>query len=310
MDGALIINVLALILSGIFWTHLMKLSFIRMQWLELRLAPLIPRVLLGSFVCSLFIAISTTTVALLVDTKEWATFTPLNFILNILAVLVLILFWNSIYFTYHFFQKSRKQELDNLSLEASKNEVELKNLRSQLNPHFLFNALNSIRALIDIEPTKAKESVTTLSHLLRHSLLLGKENLVPLSDELNMVQHYLDLEKIRFEERLQIKWNVDPNLMKIMIPPFTLQMLVENAIKHGISHLVDGGSIEISAKNNDGNVVVAVENTGNLKSVSDTGIGIENTKRRLALQFRGTANFAIYQNENKVVAEIHFKNKI
>src|SRR5690606_34921334 len=147
---------------------------------------------------------------------------------------------------------------------------------SQLNPHFLFNSLNSIRALVDIEPQKAKVAITSLSNLLRESLLLGKENLIPLSSELGVARHYLDLEKMRFEERLDIEWNLDESLNSFLIPPFSIQMMIENAIKHGISNLVDGGKVVVNTYQENDKVVVEVRNSGTLKTVKDLGVGIRN----------------------------------
>jgi LytS/YehU family sensor histidine kinase len=183
----------------------------------------------------------------------------------------------------------------------------LKNLRSQLNPHFLFNSLNSIRALIDLEPEKAKEAVTSLSNLLRKSLVLGRENIVTLEEELEMVSSYLELEKIRFEERLVVKLKLNESLNDFPLPPFSLQMLVENAIKHGISNLVEGGEIIIESRKTEDAVVISVTNSGEITTKSDKGIGIENTKRRLALQFKDMAEFELIQKENQVIAQLIFK---
>jgi sensor histidine kinase YesM len=313
LDLKLVANLFSLIFFGITGTHIMRKFYFKMHWLELRLAPLLPRVLLGALVTSLLISLTTTTFSVLIDAKEIETLTFLNSVIHVFSILVLVVFWNSIYFTYHFFQKSRKQELNNVTLEASRNEIELKNLRSQLNPHFLFNSLNSIRALIDLEPAKAKVSVTTLSNLLRKSLILGKENLVPLNEELEMVSNYLELEKIRFEERLEVKWNLDESLKDFEIPPFSLQMLVENAIKHGISNLVDGGAISIETYHFEDKVMIKVSNTGELQEQTEdvltgAGIGLENTKRRLALQFKGAAAFELFQEKNEVVAQLTFNH--
>jgi len=309
IDLRLLIKLSCLIVFPIIGTHIMRYTFFKLNWLDLKLSPLIPRILLSSLVCSLFISFFTTIIWVLVDSKEKEDLSPLNFIITILGVLVLVLFWNAIYFTFHFFQKSRKQELNNVSLEASRNEIELKNLRSQLNPHFLFNSLNSIRALIDLEPNRAKIAVTTLSNLLRKSLILGKENIVTIEEELEMVSNYLELEKIRFEERLDVKWNLDESLNDFPLPPFSLQMLVENAIKHGISNLVNGGEILIETKRVGDSVIVAVTNSGEITGNIDTGIGIENTKRRLALQFKDSAEFELLQKDNSVVAQLIFKNQ-
>lgn len=310
IDRNLILNLLSLIFFSIVGTHFMRYLFFKWNWLDLKLAPLIPRLLAASLLCSLFISFTTTVVSVLINPAEKSELTPLLIIINIFAILVLVLFWNAIYFTFHFFQKSRKQELNNVSLEASRNEIELKNLRSQLNPHFLFNSLNSIRALIDLEPSKAKEAVTSLSNLLRKSLILGKENIVTLEEELEMVSNYLELEKIRFEERLLVKLNLDETLNDFPLPPFSLQMLVENAIKHGISNLMDGGEIIIETKKTEQAVIISVINSGEISGNMDTGIGIENTKRRLALQFKEKAEFELTQKGKQVIARLIFKNTL
>ena len=119
-------------------------------------------------------------------------------------------------------------------------------------------------------------------------MILGKENLASLGDELDMVSNYLDLEKIRFEERLNVKWNTDATLNDFQVPPFILQMLAENAIKHGISNLINGGDILIETKKEGENLIIRVVNSGELTGRTDTGIGIQNTRRRLDLQFKGT----------------------
>ena len=309
VDLKLITNIIALIFFAILGTHLMRGLFIKLDWLDMKPGPLVPRIIFASLICSAFISLTTAGISILIDETELYNTSLLSLVINILALMVLVLFWNAIYFTFHFFQKARKQELNNVSLEASRNEIELKNLRSQLNPHFLFNSLNSIRALIELEPNKAKEAVTTLSNLLRKSLILGKENLVRLEEEMEMVSNYLDLEKIRFEERLTVKWDVDPSLNNFMVPPFILQMLVENAIKHGISNYINGGEVVILSQQTEDRVIISVMNTGELQSNTDTGIGIQNTRRRLDLQFKGTVDFELSQQDGKVTALLTFNLK-
>ncbi|MES2799597.1 MAG: histidine kinase [Bacteroidota bacterium] len=306
MDVQTFLNALTLVVAMIFWTHMMRLAFVRLGWLDLKPFKLLPRILISSLICAFLISVSTTAISLYMTPKDWQDMSFLSEIVYVLSVYILVIFWNAIYFTFHFFQKSKKQELNNISLEASKNEIELKNLRSQLNPHFLFNSLNSIKALIELEPETAKKAVTTLSILLRKSLVMGKENLVLLSDELEMVKNYLDLEKIRFEERLMIEWKTDESLNSMEVPPFILQMLVENAIKHGISNLMDGGIIRIESRREDDAIYISVENSGQLSENIDTGIGLQNIKRRLDLQFNKKVEFELIQKNNKVVAQLIF----
>lgn len=307
-----ILSLTIIIFSGLVITHLQRFVFIKLDWLNLRLPPLIPRLLISSAVCGILIwgvdyIIDYSTGKH--DTDDYK-FEISKVILQMIWVLILVLTWNAIYFTFHFFQKSRKQEISNLELAASNKESELKNLRSQLNPHFLFNSLNSIRALVDIEPEKAKKSITTLSNLLRQSLVLGKENLVPLESELSIAKSYLDLERVRFEERLKVEWEIDIELEDFQVPPFSLQMMAENAIKHGISNLKNGGVVKIKAYSENDDVYIRVINTGSLRDVLDLGVGIQNIQKRLELQYGDNASFQLRElPDNYVEALMCFKNE-
>ena len=124
-------------------------------------------------------------------------------------------------------------------------EIELNNLKSQLNPHFIFNALNSIRALVDENPLKSKQAINQLSNILRNSLASDKKGLTKFEDELKIVKDYLGLESIRFEERLKTEFDIHPESQKFLVPPLMIQTLVENGIKHGISKLTPGGVIQL-----------------------------------------------------------------
>lgn len=309
VDSVFFFNVSIIIISGISVTHLQRWMFIKLGWLSFKLPRLIPRLILSSFFFSILIAIIDLSTDYLtnVNTIQNNPIEISDVIVNVFSILLLVLFWNAIYFTFHFFQQSRNQEIHNLELTASNRESELKNLRSQLNPHFLFNSLNSIRALISVEPEKAKISITTLSNLLRQSLVLGKENLVALESELNLAKSYLELEKIRFEERLSVEWLLTPGLEYFEIPPFTLQMLVENAIKHGISNLKDGGIVQVTVSDSDNFINIQVKNSGTLEDVVDLGVGIENIKQRLALQYGEGASFELFEKDDFVYAIMNFK---
>lgn len=307
-----LLNVVIFVFAGILTTHMQRYLFIKLGWLNLRLPPLIPRLLFLSALCAVIIwlidFITDYSTGYLEEQNVQLRFSLV--IAQMLVILLLVLTWNGIYFTFHFFQKSRKQEISNLELLASNKESELKNLRSQLNPHFLFNSLNSIKALVDIHPEKAKKSITTLSNLLRQSLILGKENLVSLESELGVAKSYLDLERVRFEERLQVNWEIDDELEEFQIPPFSLQMMVENAIKHGISNLKDGGEVNIKVFRDDESICVQVINSGNLKKVVDLGVGIENIQKRLELQYGTNASFFLRElPNNRVEAIMSFKHE-
>jgi LytS/YehU family sensor histidine kinase len=210
--------------------------------------------------------------------------------------------WNLIYFTYHYVSKSRKQQLDTLQLEALVKELELKTIKAHINPHFIFNALNSIRALIDEEPSRARRAVTELSNILRSSLKAEKGETVTFEEELKIVKDYLALENMRFEERLQVSYEIDNDTLSLQVPPMMLQTLVENAIKHGISKQVRGGVVRIISNIRNQQHVLQVQNTGTLKGgVADGGFGLSSTQDRLSLLYGNHARFEIRQLSDNLV---------
>ncbi|MEO9531640.1 MAG: histidine kinase [Crocinitomicaceae bacterium] len=229
----------------------------------------------------------------------------IEFVFAVVRSLLLFAIWSGVYIAFLFIEKSRKQEILNLKWDASKNEIELKNLRAQLNPHFLFNSLNSIRALVEIDPEQSKTAITGLSTLLRSSINLGKKKVVHLEDEMELVKNYLELEKIRFEERLKIDYKIAENSLKCEIPPLMVQTIVENAIKHGISKVIDGGVISLESNFDGKTLIISVSNPGKLdQQLADTGIGIKNTQRRLSILFGDKGVFVINQKGELVEAKI------
>lgn len=218
---------------------------------------------------------------------------------------ILFMLWLGFYYSFVIIEKSRKTEIANLQFLATQNEIELKNLRAQLNPHFLFNSLNSIRALVGLDPEQAKSAITKLSSLLRQSINLGKLQVVALKDELELVKSYLDLEQIRFEERLNIQLEISEDSLKCEIPPLMVQTLVENAIKHGISKSIDGGSIQLKSSYTGNRLHLEIRNTGQLQSSDDdSGVGVSNTKKRLEILYGERATFDIREDGNEVVVVI------
>ncbi|MEX1003185.1 MAG: histidine kinase [Crocinitomicaceae bacterium] len=239
------------------------------------------------------------------DSIQWA-----NFLFATSRSLILFLLWSGFYFAVIFIEKARKQEIMSLKWDVSKNEIELKNLRAQLNPHFLFNSLNSIRALVGINPEQAKLAITHLSVLLRQSISLGKHKLVKLSEEMELVGNYLELEKIRFEERLKIKYEIDEEALNCEIPPLMVQTIVENSIKHGIAMEIEGGEIVLGAYVKDNELIIKVSNPGSLSdSLGENGVGISNTRKRLSILFGEKGTFDIYEKDGTVHATIKIDYK-
>jgi hypothetical protein len=209
--------------------------------------------------------------------------------------------WTAIYYAFTYFQRSRDIQIEKIRIESSAKETEAKVLRAQLNPHFMFNALNSIRALILEDPERAQKGVTQLSGILRSSLLADRRRTISLAEELRTVDDYLALEKIRYEERLEVRKNVYPDTLGVQVPPMMLQTLVENAIKHGVSKPVRGGFVSIEAKLIQAKLDLRISNTGILETTDSGGFGLENTAHRLELLFGKDAQFRIFQASKDVV---------
>jgi len=220
----------------------------------------------------------------------------------------LLLVWNMIYYIYHYVERNRSQELDTFRLEAVVKELELKTIKAHINPHFIFNALNSIRALVDENPERARQAITELSNILRSSMQAEKMETVPLQQELDIVKDYLALEHMRFEERLSIEMDIDEDTLNQPVPPMMLQTLVENAIKHGISRQINGGLIKVISEFNDHHHEIIVQNSGSLNGHAHEkkeGFGIKSTQDRLNLLYQGKAQFQIREiNGNMVESKV------
>ena len=224
---------------------------------------------------------------------EWV-FQNRSDLVGIYYNLLLIAIWMLIYIVYHYVEKNRNNELDRLKLESTVKELELKTIKSHINPHFIFNSLNSIRALVDENPTRARRAITELSNILRSSMQAEKSETVSLQGELDIVKDYLALEQMRFEERLKIELDIDIDTLEHPVPPMMLQTLVENSIKHGISKLVNGGVVRIVSEFKGDSLELLVQNTGQLNgNMNGGGFGIKSTQDRLNLMYQGKAVFDI-----------------
>jgi two-component system, LytTR family, sensor kinase len=210
--------------------------------------------------------------------------------------------WNLIYFISHYIPKSRKQQLDTLRLESLVKELELQTIKAHINPHFIFNSLNSIRALVDENPQRARKAVTELSNILRSSMQVEKIETVPLEKELNIVKDYLALENMRFEDRLKVEYDIDEDTLGNPVPPMMLQTLVENAIKHGISKQINGGVVKVISDFKGNFHELIVQNTGQLNGkISNEGFGLSSTNNRLSLLYGDKATFQIKQVNGSMV---------
>ena len=200
-----------------------------------------------------------------------------------------LLFWLSslLHYLLAAFEQSRRAEARELGLKVLAREAELKALRAQIDPHFLFNGLQSISALTSADPAGARRMCLLLADFFRSSVRLGAEDRIRLDEEMAMVRAYLDIEKVRYGPRLEIDVELEPGCASCRVPPLILQPLVENAVRHGIRPLVDGGVVEVTARCDEAGVRLRVRNPVDPEAAAGggTGVGLANVERRLATRF-------------------------
>jgi hypothetical protein len=199
---------------------------------------------------------------------------------------IMLWLWMSVWLGVQTLNRWRLGEIAEWRAETAARELELQVLRAQINPHFLFNALNNLRALINEDPARAREMVSRLSNTLRHTLQHSARPRVPLVDELAVVRDYVALEQLHHEERLQVTWQVDPASNGASLPPMLLQLLVENAIKHGIARTPGGGVVGVDIARDGPLLRIAVDNPGEWQPgqpgrTDSTGLGLANLRERL-----------------------------
>jgi len=217
--------------------------------------------------------------------------------------------WVLAYFLYHLGRRSNiaekeKAELNQLFLESS-----LNHLKEQVNPHFMFNSLNSVKALISEDPEKARSAIVVLADILRNSLNSSSKTIIPLREEIDHCRDYLKMEKIRFEERLQYEINVSDKIISYNLPPLSIQTLVENAIKHGLSDSIHGGKIAIDCIEEQDKIVATVINDGKLIDNNSNGIGIKNLRKRFEILYHENYSLTISEENNKVIAQFKLPKK-
>jgi signal transduction histidine kinase len=311
-SGVSAVQLWAFVVLALFFlvsTHFLRYIVKTYSWFKLGISQLILQSLVAILALSVVNWLGQILINVIFGTlNPSADFKILVILVNLFVAFLFYAIWFLLYFLFHF--------LDNyntgLKYEAKINEIRLNHLKSQLNPHFIFNALNSVRALVDEDPSKAKTAITLISNMLRFSLMMDKKQTIDFADELNTVRDYLELETIRFEERLKVSYQIEQAAYSYKIPPMMLQTIVENAIKHGISNLVKGGIIEIKCREGiSEELYIQVINSGqlnaipNLKPQGDGGHGLSNTVQRLKLMYGDQASFRIFNSGIEfVIAEI------
>jgi sensor histidine kinase YesM len=283
--------------AGIGLTHTLRWFARRQAWLELPPLALLIRVLTGL----LLVAMTSSLIAMALSWMLYGTpvvpilgafYRKLRFVNQLrnqfIGSLLIYAIWVAVYFGITIQRRRHRAELRQVQLAEALQAAELSLLKAQLNPHFLFNALNGVRALIAGDPAKAQDAVTRLARTLRYTLASGEESLVTMARELEMVDDYLALESLRLAERLTVVREIAPVATMVRIPAMLMQTLVENAIKHGIAPLKQGGTLRITAHVAAAELVVAVVNPcpeGAAMQLGSDNVGLKNLSERLRLLF-------------------------
>ncbi len=302
------------IFLGIGLTHSYRLLSEKYQWQEKKKIPLSEIELFAMIIISSIFTLVNIALDLYIigdQTNQQfsaSTLSPFQLLQVFLNFGKPVTIWLLIYFFYKYSQRQLLIQRKNDQLEIAVQESEGRVLRAQMNPHFVFNALNSIRALILENPDKARTSINQLSKLLRNSLITERKKTIPLAEELDTIKDYLALEIIRYEDRLQFDLQIEEGCEKALIPPMMIQTLVENGIKHGISKEVNGGKIVIIAQKKNELLEVKVQNPGSIQHsdpLHGAGLGLENSKHRIHLMFGEKAKLKLHEIEpNRVEAQI------
>lgn len=295
---------------GIFLTHRYRRFAIKAGWSDLPIKKLLLKVVpVVLFLAFLYMELNNLKwhgFMLFFFDKEYVLLTSLLYWDPILITgLRLMSIWVLAYHLYHYYQKEVVTAKENAQLSFIAKQAQLDNLSAQLNPHFLFNSLNSIKSLVIENPSTARRAIDLLSDLLRSSLYEKEKDLISIKEELSLVQDYVELEKMRFEERLQLEITLDKTLKSFKIPTLSIQLLVENAIKHGIDTKIDGGVVELTIKKISNTITITVKNPGIIDKTKASGLGLKNLQERLSIQYKGNATFNLTEIDNtSVSAEI------
>jgi two-component system sensor histidine kinase AlgZ len=292
---------------ALLFSHGLRYFVRSRRWSALPIRKLVWRILVAGLVLGVPLGIMTqfTELSAFQDPaflSPYSAFFSFRFTLSVSIIIEIVnwafifALWLTIYFTAVALREHRSAQLKQSELTRALQLAELRLLKSQLNPHFLFNALNTVRSLIADNPSGAQNAVTRLASTLRYSLTSRQDELVTLAQEMDIVADYLELESMRFEERLRTEQQIAQGAAEVKIPVMLLQTLVENAIKHGIAELPAGGLVRISAVLENEMLIVEVENPRPAAPTLVTaheGVGLHNARDRLRLLFGARASLEL-----------------
>lgn len=288
-------------------THGIRTLIHRRQWLQLPARSVLVRLLVAVLLAGTIDTLLVIGIARLLQGR-WGAFGTFRFSSNAwLGITGVIGLWTALYAASSAMRRYQEARRKTLELQLAVKDAELRALEAQVQPHFLFNCLNTIRGLVSEDPARAQAMITHLSNLLRYNLQRDRSHTEPLENELGIVSDYLALEMARFEERLQVRFEIAPEAQGFPMPSMVLQTLVENAVKHGIAKLPQGGEVVIRASLEGARLRLEVENpgSGSLPSSEGLQVGLKNTGERLRILYNGSATVTLRpEGGGRVVASL------
>jgi glucose-6-phosphate-specific signal transduction histidine kinase len=290
----LLINYAIFFVVILLLTHLLRREIRRRQWLTLPLRKSAPRLAAAAIVVGLASAMEVILVDLIGSGTLWNRVAFLSITLGMVSLCCI---WTMLYVAVTATRRT-------LELRVTVHEAQLRALEAQVNPHFLFNSLNTIRGMIVEDPSVAQDMVTRLANILRYNLEREKRSTVPLEREIEVVADYLAIESIRFDDRLTVRMEIEPAAAHAQVPSMLVQTLVENAVKHGIGTRTEGGEIVIRASIHNGALAMEIVNSGQLSIPREgaTQIGIANARERLRLLYGEQATLRLENRDTLTVA--------
>jgi two-component system, LytTR family, sensor kinase len=283
-------------LYSIALTHLLRRYVNRRGWVD---APQYFRLFFAAWITGMVQAALVIGISWLIAGQQSAFHELSTAAFSAIAISCVTMGWMVVYVAVTSGRHAREKQL-------ALRDAELRGLEAQINPHFLFNSLNSIRGLVLENPPLAQDLITRLANILRYNLHRDAGHTVPLDSELEAADDYLALESARYEDRLCVRFAIDPTTRSIAVPPMLLQMLVENGIKHGIATLPGGGELLVRSALEDDTLVLQVENTGQLaeEETHVPRLGLNNIRERLRILYAGRACLELTSRDGRVAATV------
>jgi len=308
-----VVNSIVILLFGLLTSLGLRVFYIKSRVIEKSLSRMVLPVLICSLISTSAMALFMLSIVSLLHSTNPdydSVLGHMNIISNIIGLYPITLIWSCIYLGVQSLQRWKQVESEKLSLQLALKEAQLNTLIGQINPHFMFNSLNNIRALMLEDINQARSSITQLSNVMRYALSADKKSHIPLEQELKVIEEFIAISGIQYEDRLEFKSKVDDQLLHVLVPPMMIQMLVENAIKHGISLVKGGGVLSLEINKQADFIFIQVCNPGSLKPSSttstSTNIGLNNIRKRLQLLYGSSASLELSEADETVIATLIF----